>query len=59
MLQTNTLMEEGDEKEPGEEGKGFILSVALVDQIPVHRAFKMHLGLPDGLLESTPWMMQY
>ena len=30
---TNTLMEDGDEKEPREAGEGFILSVALVGLI--------------------------
>ena len=33
-------------KGPGERGKGFILSVALVEQEQILEAFHMHLGMP-------------
>ena len=33
-------------QEPGEGGKGFILSLALVEQEQILVAFHMHLGMP-------------
>ena len=69
MLQTNTVVEggdedgqeeggkgfirQGDEEEPREGGKGFILSVALVEQEQILAAFHMHLGMLACLRVQT------